>query len=311
MPRAETDIGMYERIADRLARGGDYYEIAAFEHRKHGYPLRPFYAVRPPALAWLTGGLGAPATMRLAQVLAIVAAVAWAWRGWRSHGPASALAAGLLIGAGGFLTFYHQQLYHELWSGLLLALAGAAYRRERPEPAAVLAFAAVLFREHALIFPAVFGIVALFARDRRGVAAWLACGAFAALYYYVHYSDVEAVLRPSDRTSPGWAMAPGLGWALGNMAGVGLLRLAGPLGPFLASIALTGWLGYRSAGARIYGFLLALLAVLAILARPDTYYWAFLAYPLLLGGLAFVPALVAQLWRDWNTAIAPRLSPTE
>jgi hypothetical protein len=61
---------------------------------------------------------------------------------------------------------------------------------------------------------------------------------------------------------------------------------------------LFGWLSVRAGWALRAGLLLlGYGAMLALFARADTFYWALLAAPLSLAGLAFVPRALADLVR--------------
>lgn len=293
-PTEQTDIAMYSRIADRVSDGESYYSAVADEHRKGRYPLEPFYTVRPPTLAWVTAILGKPATMHLAQILLTLAALGLAIR-LRAN-PIEAVAAFILTMVGGFITFYHDQLYHELWAGIFIALAAAAHSRRMPEISAALTLIAVCFREFAIFFPLVFGAFALFRMDRRGIKVWLLCGVLAGLFYAVHARQVEMVRQAGDAISPGWLSAPGLAWVLGNVSGISLLRLLGQTGPFLAAGALSLW-AFDSRFRETFAFLLTYIAFVALAARGTNYYWSFMLLPLLFVSLAFLPRVILEALR--------------
>ncbi|MBA4161004.1 MAG: hypothetical protein C0515_02725, partial [Novosphingobium sp.] len=63
----DDDLALYDRVIQRIGKGEDYYAVAAEEHRKANYPLRPGVAVRLPTLAYLSVWLGD--TGRGAEVL--------------------------------------------------------------------------------------------------------------------------------------------------------------------------------------------------------------------------------------------------
>ena len=46
-----SDVVLYQMVIDDIRHGVPYYEAAAQEQRRHGYPMRPFVVVRPPLLA--------------------------------------------------------------------------------------------------------------------------------------------------------------------------------------------------------------------------------------------------------------------
>lgn len=59
------DHALYARVAKRVEAGESYYAAAADEHRAGNYPLRPFVAVRLPALAYIVAALGEQKAMLL------------------------------------------------------------------------------------------------------------------------------------------------------------------------------------------------------------------------------------------------------
>ena len=72
------------------------------------------------------------------------------------------------------------------------------------------------------------------------------------------------------------------------------LTLAMPL----LILSLFGWASVATGWAlRVTILLLGYGAMLALFARPDTFYWALLVAPLSLAGLAFAPRAIAELVR--------------
>ena len=53
-----TDFQLYADITAKVAAGTPYHQAAAEVQRAHGYPLRPFVTMRPPALFVLAARLG-------------------------------------------------------------------------------------------------------------------------------------------------------------------------------------------------------------------------------------------------------------
>ena len=194
----DHDLALYDHVIARIARGENYYQAAAREHRAANYPLRPGVAVRLPTLAYLDlwlGDRGQGADVLIwGEVLAAIAlmlAVIWAW--WRRLGDEPGglrfqlLGTALVfVGASLGLNRYYFVL-HELWTGMLIALSLGLHRPERKWLGAVLAAGlALAIREHALPYVLLMGAAALYRRDWKEGAAWGALVALFALGLAVH-----------------------------------------------------------------------------------------------------------------------------
>jgi hypothetical protein len=74
--------------------------------------------------------------------------------------------------------------------------------------------------------------------------------------------------------------------------------LPAPAAATIILLSLFGWLSVATGWAlRVSLLLLGYGAMLAMFARPDTFYWALLVAPLSLVGLAFSPRVIATLVR--------------
>jgi hypothetical protein len=76
-PAEMTDAVLYQNVIRDVSRGADYYDAAARQHRVGNFPLRPFFTVRFPTLAWLSSAFG-PALTQLTMA-ALVCSVVAAW----------------------------------------------------------------------------------------------------------------------------------------------------------------------------------------------------------------------------------------
>src|SRR5690606_16719530 len=115
---------------------------------------RPGLAVRLPTLAMLFGLLGTAGMAVLAGVLGLLTLGAWWLRLGEEPGGEEHRTIGLLllvIGAGTGLKLEYLVL-HEVWAGLLLALAFGLHRPGKWGLAWLAAAAALAIREHALPF---------------------------------------------------------------------------------------------------------------------------------------------------------------
>ena len=315
----DDDLALYDRVIQRIGRGENYYAAAADEHRKSHYPLRPGVAVRLPTLAYLDRwlgdrGQGAEVLVpgELAAALALLLAVVWAW--WRRLGeePGGARyrrigTALIFMGASLGLNRYYFVL-HELWAGMLIALSLGLHRPGRKWIGAVLAAAlALAIREHALPYVMLMAVTALWRREWKEGAAWLALIAAFFAYMGVHLYLVAQQVRPDDVIGPSWMMLRGLsGWLSSVVLSSNLRFLmnhttwpwillnytAGPL----VLLMILGWAGWRSAlGSTATLLFLGYGLLFMIAGRTDNFYWGAVIAPAMFAGLAFMPRALRSL----------------
>lgn len=309
-PVAETknnDLILYARINDRMAHGESYYAAAADEHRKGNYPLRPFVTMRLPTLASFSATLGP--TMMTGILYMLVIATLLAWRHRLRHQfrdpDRRTIALGLLL-AGMMSAFWPEFIVlHELWSGILLALALAIHRPNKWLPSVVVATCALLIRELALPFVLLMIGFALCERRWREVAALGAVVIAFAFAMILHAQHVAAVVTAADLASPGWASLSGWEGFVRTVRLPSALR-AFPdwVGTIAMILSLFGWLSWRSR-AGLFGTCLFIGygLIFMVLGRPDNFYWGFIVVPTFLIGLAFLP----QAFADLRAALTPKL----
>jgi hypothetical protein len=305
--KRDDDLALYDTAIERIRKGENYYEFIHEEHRNARYPVRPGLAVRLPTLAYINAWLGEGG--QIAAALLLLAATMAAW--WRRLGPVSqggepgaqqrrVLAmAFLFVGTSLGLNRYFFVL-HELWAGMLLALAFALHRPgKRWGWSIAVAALAVAIREHALPFILLMAAMAFWRRDWKEGAAWTGLAvAFLALLSW-HLAIVAAQVLPSDPLSPSWLKFRGLSGWLSNVVLSSNLRylphwIAGPA----IILMVFGWAGWKSP-AGTFGTLLYLGYGLAfmIVGRPDNYYWGAIVAPAMFIGLAFAPGALSSLIR--------------
>ncbi len=305
----DHDLALYDRVIARIGHGENYYTVAADEHRKADYPLRPGVAVRLPTLAYLDmwlgdTGQGADALVpgELGAALLLLGSVVWAW--WRRLGeePGGAKfqrigTALMFMGASLGLNRYYFVL-HELWAGMLIALSLALHRPGQRWLGAVLVAAlALAIREHVLPYVLLMGALALWRRDWKESAAW---GALVALFLAglaLHLHFVAQQVLPSDPSGPSWLMLRGLSGWLSNVVLSSNLRflphfVSGPL----VILMVFGWAGWRSSLATTATLLyLGYGLAFMLIGRPDNFYWGAVIAPAMLVGLAFAPRALKSL----------------
>ena len=295
----DTDLQLYDRIAERVAAGEDYHAVAVEEQRARDFPVTPGLAVRLPTLAHATALLGQDGMLAALIVLVLLVFVAW-WRrlgeepGGKDRRPVAMalLAVGTLMGAKA-----EYVVLHEVWAGVLIALALALHRPGHWFAAWIVAAAAVAIREHALPFVLLMGALALWRRDWRESAAWalLILAFFAALW--LHLAEVQQYVLASDRPSDPWLVFPGMAGLTGKVVlSSALHNLPAPVAALLAVLPLLGWAGWKSDLGRTAFLLFAGYAVFFMLAgRENNFYWALVVTPAWFVGYAFLPMAVKSL----------------
>lgn len=293
-----SDVMLYTEIADAVASGEGYYHAATRIHRAHGFPTSPFVTVRLPTLAWIEAGLGWRAAHIALVSLLVVTALAWLAALRPVTNGRERLGAALLVLAGGAMAARADLVVtHELWAGVLVALAMALLVRGLWLPALLACAAALAIRELALPFVAVAAFEALRAKRWRELAAWAALVAVYALVLWLHREAVAPLSLPTDARSQGWGGLRGPAAPLRDFAEVTLLGLLpAPVSCLAALLALAGFLAAPPALGRLaLPYLAAIALLLAAFARPVNFYWAILAIPTVMAGLAFLPRMVRDL----------------
>lgn len=297
-PAEQSDLQLYRDIIKGVAASGDYYDVAAKELRQGGYPLKPFITFRLPTHASIYALVGERPMIMAIWALCGALIIAW-WVKLRPLLPRPLTALALILMAGGLGGMLQPQtgLFHESWAALLLALMVAVHRPDRFWPAVILGGAALMIRELALPMILAMGGLALIEKRWREASAWgLAVGLFG-IYLSLHAQWVAEVVLPSDPPSPGWSGLNGLQFALKSMAKVTFgIRLPDAVAISLLILSLFGWASVRTGWALRATLLVAgYAAMLALLARADTFYWALIPAPLAFVGLAFLPKALSDL----------------
>ncbi len=291
------DMDLYRVVDRRVARGEDYYPVVVEEHRRSGFPTRPFVAVRTPVLAWTTALWGEDGWRAISVVLWGANILAW-WTVLAGNPRGERIGASLLAGAFGMVAFIADVPFsHEVLAGSMISLA-LALSRGRGWPAGLaLAVFAVALRELALPFLLAWLAVAVAAGERKKLLAIAAAIALLALGLALHAAAVAAARPPGAALSPGWLglfgpSLPFYGIHVTTLLQTLPLWLAGPLGvlPLLGWFAVGGRLG-AFASLWFAGF----IAAAAIFARQENLYWMGLFVPAYGVGLAFVPRALGDL----------------
>jgi hypothetical protein len=300
---ANTDVGFYNRVIDRVRHGQPYEQAAIVEQRASGYPVRPFIAVRPPLLTFI---LAALPSEKIADILlaALAAAVivAWAFR-LKDVLPSPVWLAGvpLLIftGVEASMTLQSMSRLHETWAGLLIALSLALRNDRRYGLAVALGLLAALIRELAMPYLLVMAAAALIEKRRGEAAAFGGALAIAAVALAWHGFAATALLTPHDPVSPGWLAMGGWPFVVATARWNFIALKTVPLiAAILLSLALIGAAGLKNGlGLRLFALLAGYAAGFAFIGRPENYYWGLITAPVLAVALCFSQRAVSDLVR--------------
>jgi hypothetical protein len=307
----DDDLALYDRVIERIGKGENYYIVTAEEHRQADYPLRPGVAVRLPTLAYLAALLGdtgrgaevvVPGLLVAAIALLVATVAAW-WRRLGAEGMSGRerrfAIAFLCLGASLGVNRYYFVL-HELWAGMLLALAMGLHRPGKRWLGALLVAAlALAIREHALPFVLLMAAMAFWRRDWKEGAAWSALVLAFCAYMSWHLGQVAQHVLPSDAMGPAWLELRGLsGWLSTVVLSSNLRQLPHFIAGPLVMLMVLGWAGWKSpAGAFATLLYLGYGLAFMIAGRPDNFYWGAVIAPAMFIGLAFVPMAAGSLLR--------------
>lgn len=294
----QSDLQLYRDIVAGVAKGSDYYAVAAEELRRGNYPLKPFYTFRLPTHASVYALAGERPMVLVIWAMCLALILAW-WIKLRPHLPLALRGFAMFLLAGGLGGLLQPQtgLFHESWAALLLALMVAVHRPDRFWPAVILGGAALFIRELALPMVLAMGGLALIEKRWREAAAWALAVTLFGIYLTLHAHWVSQVVLPSDLPSPGWSGMNGLQFALKSIARVTFgFRLPDAVAIGALVLSLFGWASVKTGWALRATLLIAgYTAMLALFARADTFYWALIPAPLAFVGLAFLPKALSDL----------------
>jgi hypothetical protein len=286
-----ADVLLYEGEVAAVRAGGDYYRVAADAQRQGGYPVRPMFTMRLPTLVVALASIPPWAAPILLWALCASVAATWWVRLGGFVSRTQPRIVGLLLLASGMMAFYDPGLvyFHEIWSGLLIALALAIWRPGRWVEAVGITLIAMLIRETSALFAAIMCVTAFSEGRRREALGWVGPAVVLAIAVAFHAQAWVRVVQPDDPVTQGWLGLLGFGFFVKTMTLVTALAVI-PLwlGAPLVVLAIFGWTALRDpVGWRVAAMFVVYGLLLSVFCRIDTYYWAMLVAPLLLVGLAF------------------------
>ncbi len=299
-----SDYRLYQKIADSVGNGENYYQAAAREQRVSKYPLKPFFTMRMPVLATIAGNLGRNGTS--IAIWSLIILTLGLWLAFLREQKISGQSQIILVAAVAcsILSFSLSSVsyFHECWAALCIMLSLSLNGMRKIALSIAFGLLATLFRELAAPFLVLMACAACWDRKWKEAAGWGAALLLLGTALAVHAHFVAQVVRPEDLSSQGWNGMGGWGLFISSMTAVTPLALSPDwLARLLIPLCLFGWLSWRTTtGLRVAGLLLGYAVMIMMFARPDTFYWGLLITPLLLAGIvpgiATVRRLIGQTW---------------
>jgi hypothetical protein len=307
---SDGDMAMYAHIVERMHAGVGYYTAAHEQLHGGGYGTQSVFNWRLPTLAWAESLFPSLAWANVLLGLGAIAALLTAAKLVRDTADnTTAVLAGLALAVSLFACATPAAaLFTEIPAGILVLASACAYGLRRTAIGFVLALAALFIRE--LAAPYVLVCIYLAWRDERRTELWAWAGGLAAFssFFAWHYMMVQGAITVGDFAyAQGWIQFGGLSFILAAARFNGML-LAAPLWPtaILLPICLLGLAAWRAPAAHRIGLTVAVyLVAFAIVGKPFNDYWGAMFTPLMMLGLAFVPAAVRDLIRTPSSARRP------
>ena len=281
-----TDAALTQGVIDHMRAGAGYYDAMETALRAQGYAMRPFWSFRLPLLAKFTAAFPTDAVPRLLLVTLSVAV----WVVWtlRMESRWSLAVAGGLLTFSVFLAWAPGWLlFHDVWAGLLIALALGLHPRSR-WAAVACGVIALGVREHAVIFAGVMLLCAW--RDRYERLAWSAAIAGFTIYVLIHAWIVSQHVLPGD-IGKNWVTVGGWSFIVSTARWTWLTAFSPtPVCAVVMPVALLGLAYLRD--HRPLAVVGAYVVLFLFVGIADDWYWGLLYSPLLAVGIANVPATV-------------------
>lgn len=300
--RGANDMTLYRDTVARVAAGERYYDVAAEELRKQGYPTRSVFNWRTPLLIWLLAALPSPLAGQATLGALAVVLILWACTAIvRERGLAAGAICGILLCGALLLVTGDAYYLPVMWAGVLIALSLCAYESNLNTTAIAFGLAALFFRE--LAAPYCIGALVLAAYDRRWreIALWIAGFAAYAAFYACHVAEVQARILPTDAAHNGsWLQAGGLPFLI-SLAQINAFWIVLPqaFAAVYLALALIGTASWNSPWGRRVGLTLCgYLATFALVGYEFNQYWGVLIAPLLALAVSHAPFALADLIRQ-------------
>lgn len=302
-----SDMALYQKTVRRIHNGENYYSALGGVLRAAHRPTRSVLNWRTPLHLTLIGLLPGLAWSRVILAVLGLLALLSAFVIMTQAGFALLAVAQVLLMLGTLLVCFTPEgiFFAEVWAGALIAASVGAYAMGSRRTGIVFALLALFFRELALPYVLVCGLLAWKEKKLREVLAF-AVGILAyAAYFAAHLMKVNSLLTPADLPNPaGWLQFGGIAFLL-RASCVGWLMI---LPPWITAIylpvsvlGLAGWT-HRIA-LRVALTVGAYLAAFSIVGHFVNLYWGALYTPLLsfgavIGAVSVYELIQAALRKD-------------
>jgi hypothetical protein len=305
------DSGLYSSVAARVGTGENYYDAAADELVKRGYPTASVFNWRMPIYAWIFGKLPSPSWGETILVLftsvaiGMVGALADREGGWKMQ-----LAVGLvLVGSYAWLIYPEPIYFMELWSGLFITISLCFYVHGEWKWGVLSGTIALILRELALPYCAIAFALAWRRHRVKEVFIWIIIILLYLTILYMHYNEIRCRTPDIAATRDlGWIAFGGTPFVLSTCRmNFPLMLLPSWCTAVYLPLSLLGLFGLEKPDA----LPIKLTAIVYILffsfvGKPYDFYWGWLYMPLLASGFAW--SLVALRDLVTNVINGPRQS---
>ncbi|WP_141342759.1 hypothetical protein [Bradyrhizobium sp. USDA 3458] len=292
-----TDSDAYLSILALMRGGSGYYSSVQEVLLAHGYFTQSVFNWRTPAWLMSLSLLPSIAWARYLLGALTVVVLLFSYRMIRATKGGVLLAVSATLGISASILVLLASpgviVMSEMVTGTLILLSIVSYGNGQRLIGISAGLAALFIRELAAPYVLICFAFAIYEKNTREIAAWIAGLLAYAAYFAYHLTAVMHQLSPADRADPdGWIRFGGIRFALETSHFNGLLILA-PLWVTAALLpaALVGLFAWR-AGLRAAITVTTYLCAFTVIGKPANEYWGALYSPLLMLGLPWsIPAL--------------------
>jgi hypothetical protein len=309
-----SDMAVYQKTVQRVHNGENYYNALGGVLRSARRPTRSVFNWRTPLHLTMVALLPDLAWSRVILAVLGLFALLPAFAIMTQEGFAALAAVEALLMLGPLLVCFTPEgvFFAEVWAGASIAASVGAYAMGSRKLGIALALLAVFFRELALPYVLVCGLLA-WKEKRRSEVLSLGIGLLGYLgYFAAHVMKVNSLLTSADLPIlAGWVQFGGIAFLL-RASCVGWLMILPPwVTAVYLPVSVLGLAGWKHAIARRVGLTVgAYLASFSVVGHFVNLYWGALYTPLLsfgavLGGVSLYELIQASgLWRGKAAAKA-------
>jgi hypothetical protein len=300
---AGEDRKLHSATIARLHDGEPYYVVVGDELRQRGFPAASVFNWRTPLLYSVIAlqPMAARSALVLLGLLVLVATARLL-----ITQPLPVVIGGAIAQSGAIGVIFDPTawVFHEVWTGLLVALSAFSYAGRRWTTGALLGLIALFVRELAAPYVAVCAVVCWRMGRRREMAVWLSGLSLYAVHYGRHYYQIAINRLPADVGGDAWSWLTfgGAPFAVTTFRTNSLLHDRPTI---LAVLFLVFYLSGLSARAlplhlRAAGAIYFLCFLVA--GQPFNWYWGWVpgfVIPIVFAyGLRELPVMSVAAWKD-------------